>query len=283
MRQHQSSFPRKRESRTSEIPGFRLALAIASLAGMTFEYFWNLRVTTLIPLVFLILGAGFDQLPGKPKPEERWRPATEVTDFSHLYAVNCAGCHGADGRLGAARPLNDPLYLALVSAATLRQMIAQGVPGTSAPALAQQVGGPLTDKQIDILVEGMRSRWGKAESFNNVAFPPYSLQDASAKGSASGDSQRGAAAYQTYCAQCHGKDGSGGPKGGSVINPSYLALVSDQALRTAVIVGRSDLGMPDWRANISGRPMSPQEISDVVAWLASHRQTGLLAQGSKGK
>ena len=244
------------------------------------KYFFGLG---LMVLLILILAAGCDQLPGKPTPEERWKPATEVTDFSQLYALNCAGCHGADGRLGAARPLNDPLYLALVNAATLREAIARGVPGTSAPALAQQVGGPLTDKQIDILVEGMRSRWGKAENFKNVALPPYSLQDAGAKGSGPGDSQRGAVVYQTYCAQCHGKDGNGGPKGGSVINPAYLALVSDQALRTAVIVGRSDLGMPDWRANISGQPMSPQEISDVVAWLASHRQTGLLAQGSKTK
>jgi cytochrome c oxidase cbb3-type subunit 3 len=279
----QSSFPRTRESRTSEIPGFRFALAIASLAGMTFENISNLRGPTLISLVFLALAAGCDQLPGKPTPEERWRPSTEVTDFSQLYALNCSGCHGADGHLGAARPLNDPLYLALVSNDTLRRMIAQGVPGTAAPALAQQVGGPLTDKQIDILIEGMRSRWGKAENFQNVALPPYSLRDASAAGSGPGDSQRGAAAYQTYCAQCHGKDGSGGPKGGSVINPAYLALVSDQALRTAVIVGRLDLGMPDWRKNISGRPMSPQEISDVVAWLASHRQAGLLAQGNKTK
>jgi cytochrome c oxidase cbb3-type subunit 3 len=239
--------------------------------------------STIPLLLALILAAGCDQLPGKPTPEERWKASTEVTDFSQLYALNCAGCHGADGRLGAARPLNDPLYLALVSTATLHAMIAQGVPGTSAPALAQQAGGPLTDKQIDILVEGMRSRWGKAENFNNVAFPPYSLQDASVKGSAPGDSQRGAVVYQTYCAQCHGKDGNGGPKGGSVINPAYLALVSDQALRTAVIVGRSDLGMPDWRANIPGRSMSPQEISDVVAWLASHRQAGLLAQGTKTK
>ena len=237
----------------------------------------------LVALVVLILATGCDRLPGKPTPEERWKPGTEVTDFSQLYAQNCSGCHGADGRLGAARPLNDPLYLALVNAATLHEAIARGVPGTSAPALAQQAGGPLTDKQIDILVEGMRSRWGKAENFNNVAFPPYSFQDASSKGSASGDSQRGAVVYQTYCAQCHGKDGNGGPKGGSVINPAYLALVSDQALRTTVIVGRSDLGMPDWRANISGRPMSSQEISDVVAWLASHRPANLLAQRTKSK
>jgi cytochrome c oxidase cbb3-type subunit III len=237
----------------------------------------------LVALVILILAAGCDRLPGKPTPEERWKAATEVTDFSQLYALNCAGCHGADGRLGAARPLNDPLYLALASPATLRTMIAQGVPGTNAPALAQRAGGPLTDKQIDILIEGMRSHWGKAENFKGIALPAYSAQEAVAAGGVPGNPPLGAVTYQIYCAQCHGKDGSGGPKGGSVINPAYLALVSDQALRTAVIVGRSDLGMPDWRANIPGRPMSSQEISNVVAWLASHRQTGLLAQGSKNK
>ena len=232
-------------------------------------------------LLMLILATGCDRLPGKPDPEERWKPATEITDFSQLYAQNCAGCHGADGRLGAARPLNDPLYLALASTATLRTMIAQGVPGTSAPAFAQQAGGQLTDKQIDALVEGMRSHWGKTENFKNVAFPPYSLQEAIAKGSGPGDPQRGAVAYQTYCAQCHGKEGIGGPKAGSVIAPDYLALVSDQSLRTTVIVGRFDLGMPDWRGNIAGRPMSSEEISDVVAWLASHRPAASIASKSK--
>jgi len=226
----------------------------------------------LVAIILLGLTAGCDQLPGKPTPDERWQPATEVTDFSQLYAQNCSGCHGADGHLGAARPLNDPLYLVLVSTDTLRTAIAQGVPGTSAPAFAQQAGGNLTDKQIDVLVEGMKSRWGKIETFKNVALPPYDLHEASAMGSGPGDPQRGAVAYQTYCAQCHGKDGSGGPKGGSVIDPAYLALVSDQALRTAVIVGRGDLGMPDWRTNIAGQPMSPQEISDVVAWLTSQRK-----------
>ncbi len=237
--------------------------------------------STIPFLLAVILAASCDHLPGKPTPEERWKPATEIMDFSLLYAQNCSGCHGADGRLGAARPLNDPLYLALVSDATLHAMIAQGVPGTSAPALAQQAGGPLTDKQIDILVEGMRSRWGAAEKFKNVAFPPYSLQDAIGRGFGSGHPQSGAVAYQTYCAQCHGKDGRGGPKGGSVVDPAYLRLVSDQALRTTVIVGRPDLGMPDWRANIPIRPMSPQEISDVVAWLAAQRPAASIASKSK--
>ena len=240
----------------------------------------KVRSGLLIALMLVAL-TSCDNLPGKPTPEERWTAAAEITDFSQLYAMNCSGCHGADGRFGAARPLNDPIYLALVSDGLLRAAIAEGVQGTTAPAFAQQAGGSLTDKQIDVLVAGIRTRWGTAENFKNMGLPPYSLQDAIAAGSGPGDPRRGAAAYESYCAQCHGKDGTGGAKGRSVIDPTYLALISDQALRTAVIVGRMDLGMPDWRANVSGRPMSPQEISDVVAWLASHRPSRRPAQAAQ--
>ena len=52
---------------------------------------------------------------------------------------------------------------------------------------------------------------------------------------------------------------------------SFLKLVSDQMLRTSVIAGRPDLGMPDWRMRPRERAMTPQEISDVVAWLAAQR------------
>jgi cytochrome c oxidase cbb3-type subunit 3 len=55
------------------------------------------------------------------------------------------------------------------------------------------------------------------------------------------------------------------------VDGSFLALLNDQELRTMVIVGRPDLGAPDWRGNIPGKPMSSQDISDVLAWLASQR------------
>ena len=61
---------------------------------------------------------------------------------------------------------------------------------------------------------------------------------------------------------------SGGPKGSAITNDSFLALVSDQGLRTIVIAGRPELGAPDWRGNVRGKPMSDQEVTDVVAWLA---------------
>jgi cytochrome c oxidase cbb3-type subunit 3/ubiquinol-cytochrome c reductase cytochrome c subunit len=40
-----------------------------------------------------------------------------------------------------------------------------------------------------------------------------------------------------------------------------------------VIVGRADLGTPDWRGYVPGRAMTGQEISDVVAWLVAQRPT----------
>jgi mono/diheme cytochrome c family protein len=215
--------------------------------------------------------AGCQSVPGKPKAGERWVAPTQITDFNQLYSQNCAGCHGTAGRLGSAPPLNDPLYLAVAKADALREVTAKGVAGTAMPAFAEQSGGSLTDKQIDALVEGMRSQWGRPNDFKDVPIPPYSIQDAIKSGSGPGDAQRGANVFVTYCAQCHGADGRGGAAGGSVVNPNFLALASDQSLRTTTIVGRPDLGKPDWRANVSGHPMSPQEISDVVAWLVAQR------------
>lgn len=234
-------------------------------------------VVTLVTLATLGVLAGCSRLHGKPTAEERWVAPAQITDFNQLYSQNCAGCHGTDGRLGSAPPLNDPLYLAVANADALREATAKGVPGTAMPPFAEQSGGSLTDKQIDALVEGMRSRWGRPNDFKDVALPPYSLQDAINSGSGPGDTQRGANVFATYCAQCHGADGRGGAKGGSVVNPNFLALASDQSLRTTTIVGRPDLGKPDWRANVSDHPMSPQEISDVVAWLVALRGNKVVA------
>jgi hypothetical protein len=47
--------------------------------------------------------------------------------------------------------------------------------------------------------------------------------------------------------------------------------VSNQHLRITVIVGLPGLGAPDWRADVPGKPMSHQDVSDVVAWLTAAR------------
>ena len=218
-----------------------------------------------VALVLALALAGCDVLPGKPRARAiEETAAMPAMAFDALYARQCAGCHGNGGRLGAARPLNDPVYLALVPAERLRLVIAEGVPGTAQPAFARSAGGGLTEEQIDALVQGLARAWARPEETKSVQVPPYAA--------ALGDPDRGKAVYAAACAGCHGADGRGGPKAGSVVDPSYLALVSDQYLRTTVIAGRADVGMPDWRGYITGRPLAPAEISAVVGWLVAQRR-----------
>lgn len=237
---------------------------------------YNSKFTIVLFLVCTLTGC--DSLPGKPSVEDQWVAPYDISSFKTLYGQNCAGCHGMDGRLGAARPLNDPLYLALVNKEVLQNVISNGVPGTSMPAFGLTSGGTLTEKQIDLLAENMLSEWGRQQEYKDVDLPPYTLEAAITDGSGPGDSARGSDVYRTFCAQCHGDNGTGG-KAGSIVDSNYLGLVSDQGLRTTVIVGRSDLGKPDWRSDVAGKPMTPQDISDVVAWLASQRINAGNVQG----
>jgi len=190
-------------------------------------------------------------------------PPGKIMDFNFLYARNCSGCHGPNGNGGAAIGLGDPVYLAIADDAIIRRVTADGVAGTSMPAFAQRSGGILTDDQIDVIIHGIRTRWAKPDTLRDANAPPYAAQGP-------GDPKRGATAYGVYCSSCHGPDGHGS-KASSIVDPAYLDLVSDQGLRTTIIVGRPELGAPDWRGDVAGKAMSPDEISDVVAWLATQR------------
>ena len=188
----------------------------------------------------------------------------DISDFKILFAQNCSGCHGAEGKGGAAIALADPVYLAVADEAVVRRAAANGIAGTAMPAFAQSAGGMLTDKQIDLIASGIRDRWSKPDVLSGASPPPYSS-------SQPGNSSHGAEVYANYCSSCHGAGGRGGEKASSIVDGSFLALLNDQELRTIVIVGRPELGAPDWRNNVPGKPMSAQDVSDVVAWLASQR------------
>ncbi len=224
----------------------------------------------LLPLLAVLPALACDRLPGRPDEADRHKRPDEIVDFETLYAVNCSGCHGAQGLLGPSRPLADPVYLALVSPERISEIITKGR-GVAMPAFARSAGGMLTDEQVEVLAHGTFERWADPAKLSGVGLPPYDEKTSRALGHEPGDRARGAHAFASFCADCHGADGRGSERAGSVVDPSFLALVSDQMLRTSVIAGRPDLGQPDWRTLSKARAMVPQEISDVVAWLASRR------------
>jgi mono/diheme cytochrome c family protein len=215
-----------------------------------------LRTRSVLAACLLLAIAACGRLPGQPGA-----PTSEDA-FAATWSSQCAGCHGADGRWGPARNLDDPLYWAIASDEAVRASVRSGVPGTAMPGFGQAAGGALTEPQLIALVGAMRKRWARPQSWGGVSLPAYR--------GGSGSPQRGERVYGVFCAECHGRDGSGGQRGGSVVDRAFLRLVSRQALRLAVICGRDDLGMPDWRG-LADRAMTDREIDDVVAWLTSLR------------
>ncbi len=241
--------------------------------------------------VWLVLLAGVAGC-GKPDASERFQRPETIMNFQSLYQKNCRGCHGPDGKMGPAPPLNDPLFLAIVPDTELGEVIRHGRKGTLMPGFAGRQGDPLarlekgpivgsgmlTNPQIDMLIKGMRERWG---GNREAGLPRYLSPKELMDDLRQADLDHGKNVFARACACCHGEQGSGGRGSAGAINqPAFLALVSDQLLRRIIITGRPDLGMPDFRTGGDRRtrsggpefqPLTEKDIRDVTAVLASWR------------
>jgi mono/diheme cytochrome c family protein len=224
----------------------------------------RIRTLSALAVLSLVMLAACSTLNREPRTDPEPVAPNQVLDFATLYTQNCAACHGVEARGGASIALANPVYLAIVEEKAFHNAVANGVGGTSMPAFAQSAGGMLTEQQIEVITSGIFSRWRRKEVLDGSNPPAYATK-------AAGNVDHGQLAFGTYCASCHGSEGRGTHKGSSITNDSFLALISDQGLRTIVIAGRPELGAPDWRGNVLGHPMTDQEITDVVAWLASRR------------
>lgn len=234
---------------------------------------WGRPWTLLALFAGCSAGPGCD-LPGRPKAGDRYVAPQEERSFNVLFQRNCVGCHGADGKLGPAPPLNDKLFLALIPDTELLRVISEGRPGTLMPAFVIAKGGQLTSEQVDILAGGIKRRWGSVEP-PPTGTPSYVLANSQPDGAGAGNEEQGLTAFARACACCHGDHGQGDESAGAINDPDFLALVSDQALRRCVITGRADLGMPDYADPTSRpegfQPLASHEVSSVVALLAGWR------------
>ena len=90
--------------------------------------FQHLCIFAALAAIFL---AGCSAPHGQPRNGSEVLAPNEVLEFGPLFAENCAACHGVEGTGGAAIALANPVYLAIADDASIRKVIAQGVPGTA--------------------------------------------------------------------------------------------------------------------------------------------------------
>lgn len=276
------------------------------------------RFWRFLPLLVLLAAGCELNLPGKPDPNKRPVPPDREMGFEAIFARNCAGCHGKDGKTGPAPPLNDDLFRASISDEDLMDVIAGGRyvtkhQKTMMPAFARESGGPLSPAQIMVLVheikgipykviqksegdeptyevkkdpEGTQPAWGSPGQPPQGA-PPYAAPPRKAVFTSADYERIRKTTFAQHCASCHGKDGKGGDSG-AINDPALLTLISDQALRRILITGRPDLKvegkdfMPGYSpARGREKTLTSQEIDDLVALLASWRESG--HAGSRGR
>ena len=251
----------------------------------------------LFVLALLALGAAGCGFPGQPNPEDRPIPPDQVLAFKDLYGQNCAGCHGADGKMGPAPPLNDPLFRALVPEETVEDVVAGGRHGTLMPALAQENGGPLTPTQVAVLVNEIKGIPYRGYQRSRKGTKPGRGRPRSPRNGPDLGDARSSAARTRRCT-CLPKDRrETQPPAGRVRprlrrlprrprpgrperrppcphdqRPAFLALISDQALRRIVITGRPDLGMPDYahrgKDYPNYKPLTSEDVTNLVAFLS---------------
>jgi cytochrome c oxidase cbb3-type subunit III len=214
-------------------------------------------ILLLIPLTVLVGSLGCNRKIGPPNDQEELLRPENVASFDRLYKQNCSACHGENGSGGPALDLANPNYQAAVDDASLKRWITYGMPDTQMPAFGEPAGGFLTPQQVDVLVAGMRTRWNHKDQ-KAPDMPPYSSNTV-------GNAEHGQDIVRLSCSSCHQQGQQ------KITDASYLALVSDQSLRSIVIAGRPDLGHPDWKQVRSGQPLTDQDVSDVVAYLHSLR------------
>jgi mono/diheme cytochrome c family protein len=280
------------------------------------ENSWAARIPPWTVAITIALLAGCDP-PGKPNPDDRPVPPKDVLNFAELFKRNCAGCHGADGDFGPAPPLRDSLFRAGVPERELEQVISAGRPGTPMPAFALANGGTLTPQQIQVLVRTIKGvpaatsnqvagsehsadqtrdgaevppQWGAPAPMPKAA-PSYLRSESKSNRTSVEFEQVRKTVFARACAGCHGEDGRGENGAGAINDPSFLALISDQALRRLIITGRPDLGMPDY-AKEDGRdpdfrPLTSQDVDDLVDlmgyWRTITKVDGQTARQTAGR
>ena len=182
---------------------------------------------------------------------------------AQLYSENCAVCHGNDGqgRIGARLAKDWP---SIQPGLRIESVIAEGIPGSPMPAWSQSNGGPLSDAEINAIVEFILS-WqngGYPEILTTITpalqVTPVMPPDVS------GDPTLGASIYQENCVMCHGENGEG--RIGASLAKDWPSIRPDLRIKNTIERGIENSNMPAWSTEYGG-PLGENDINNVIAYI----------------
>jgi len=180
-----------------------------------------------------------------------------ISAGEQIYKQQCFVCHGDTGKGEGAKTgtaINNQHFLSSVSNKDLYNYVKFGREGTAMPAYQQSV----SEKDLKNLVAYMRD-WQKDE---------LKLK---APASISGNAENGKRVYGLYCMSCHGENGAGREKMGTVLsNPQYLKYTTDRQIWISTAYGREETRMgPSLKGEEGVRQLKEKDISDVVTYIRS--------------
>jgi cytochrome c oxidase cbb3-type subunit 3 len=172
-----------------------------------------------------------------------------------IYNQQCFACHGENGKGEGAKEgtaINNQHFLSVFSDKDLFNQVKYGREGTVMPAY----GTNLSEEDMKHLVAYIRN-WQTKSVDQDV---PKNI---------SGNPENGQKLYKLYCANCHGFEGVGKKKMGTVLaSPQYLRYTSDKQIWASTAYGREDTRMGPSLKGLEGvRQFSESQINDIVTYI----------------
>jgi cytochrome c oxidase cbb3-type subunit 3 len=206
---------------------------------------------TLVMLVMLAFGSG------AIAQEETGLNEQQIAAAAANYEQYCALCHGSE-RQGHVNDHAPSLRSRSLLGAGLQEIslaIGYGRAGTPMAGFFEEVGGPMSRREIYEMIGWLRQEAGVEE---NIELGLEMI---------SGDIERGKKLYAETCAECHGASGEG-ITGTALGNPAMLSLTTDAFLKHAIVNGRDGTEM-----NAFAEELPEDDINSLVAFIRS-RATG---------
>lgn len=198
----------------------------------------------------------------------------DLDEAMSVYAGNCAECHGLSGEgIGPSLPLNNPA-LRQAEAKSLRKIISRGLHNTRMAPWGKEDGGPLSEYQIEQLVNliqfgDWQAAGERAESLGLASLLPLVAEPdpqilANLNALPDGDTLvLGVMVYARQCVSCHAPDGQGTPQGTALNDPEVRAKPSEE-IHNALLQGVPETNMAGW-ADI----LLPEEVSALEYLIAN--------------